>query len=486
MANKKNIENIQCPTVIINDTPSSSDKFCFENQSGAHKRIADSIFDLISSDSETGGKIIGLEGNWGSGKSTIIQILKKYLKDKSDITIVIHDVWMHQGDPLRRTLVEKMIYHFQEYKWIEKDKWNEKRDTLCKRRKKIEKTINSQPTLYAYFMAIGTLLVAPGAALINGSFKSTDPGINWAFYVGLILAFLPPLIIIIDLFINGKRALLQGDVTVKEFQESIETPDPTSIEFQEIYFELLSDVLINNKKKVIIVLDNIDRVSENDALSIWSTLQTFFNFGDSNLKDIANRIWIIIPYDRSGLCKLWDKSDPTCGAENAINNISESFINKTFQLRFIVPPLVLTNWKQYLLDLLKQALPDHEDLEFKHIYQIYNCYEEGKSPTPRELKLFVNQIGIIHRQWLHDFSLPHIAYFVLLKKRGVDIPQGLLGGTCPDENIKYLLKENIQKELAGLYYNQNSDFGQQILLNKYILTSIHENNIENLQKYSDN
>ena len=43
--------------------------------------------------------------------------------------------------------------------------------------------------------------------------------------------------------------------------------------------------------------------------------------------------------------------------------------------------------------------------------------------TPRELKLYVNQIGVIHRQWQHQFPLDHIAYYVALCRKCADIPK---------------------------------------------------------------
>ena len=36
-----------------------------------------------------------------------------------------------------------------------------------------------------------------------------------------------------------------------------------------------------HERKVVMVLDNLDRVDAKDALSIWSTLQTFFQCGDN-------------------------------------------------------------------------------------------------------------------------------------------------------------------------------------------------------------
>lgn len=52
-------------------------KDCSKNQT--HENIAENLYNLIS-DSNTSGLTIGLEGKWGSGKSTVIKILTEKLK----------------------------------------------------------------------------------------------------------------------------------------------------------------------------------------------------------------------------------------------------------------------------------------------------------------------------------------------------------------------------------------------------------------------
>jgi hypothetical protein len=60
--------NEKCPTRLLSDDPSDIDIF----EGKGHQKIADAIADMIIDKDEIGGKTIGLEGNWGSGKSTVI------------------------------------------------------------------------------------------------------------------------------------------------------------------------------------------------------------------------------------------------------------------------------------------------------------------------------------------------------------------------------------------------------------------------------
>ncbi|MEW6650502.1 MAG: P-loop NTPase fold protein, partial [Chloroflexota bacterium] len=65
-------ENYNCRTLVISDDPSDKDEF-----GDSHNRIAQTIANLMHT--ETGGKSIGLEGEWGTGKSTIIKLLSNAL-----------------------------------------------------------------------------------------------------------------------------------------------------------------------------------------------------------------------------------------------------------------------------------------------------------------------------------------------------------------------------------------------------------------------
>ena len=89
-----------------------------------------------------------------------------------------------------------------------------------------------------------------------------------------------------------------------------------------------------------------------------------------------------MPYDHSSIKRLWET-----GPESS--QIASAFLDKTFQVEVDVPPPLLSDWRDYLLDLLQHVLPAHDAEEFHTIYRLFasNRGPEGLPPTPQELKL---------------------------------------------------------------------------------------------------
>src|SRR5688572_30777449 len=128
------IEVKTCRTLLIDDTPAVQDSFAPQDGPGPHQRVASAIADLVES-SEQGGKVIGLEGGWGVGKSTVVNLLRSRFDGSPNLTVIAFDAWAHEGDPLRRTYLETLIRQLQGVGWIEQELWNKRQDEIANRRR---------------------------------------------------------------------------------------------------------------------------------------------------------------------------------------------------------------------------------------------------------------------------------------------------------------------------------------------------------------
>ena len=472
----------RCLTRLLADTPSETDSF------GSHERVARAIGEVVQT--ESGGRAIGLEGGWGAGKSTIVGLTAKELAQTKDCDhrIAVFDIWAHQDDPLRRTFLENLITRAQEFGWVNNDQWDRRLSELTRRRREDTTRVIPKLTGAGLWFALTLLSIPVGAALISAGatlWASDNPSevLAAALLLAGLIGVLAPAIFyaFVVAFPQWRRksrasggredwglsdfpALVTGQASTESRTIVTQTPDPTSVEFEAVFRELLGEALAPKDRKLLLVVDNLDRVQPSDALSIWSTLQTFLGHSDYRQADWIDRFWVLIPYDGDAILRLWDQSDSN-SPEATSPSLAASFLDKTFQLRFRVPPLLLTNWREFLQDALQQALPNHREEDFHDVYRAFAAEGglETSAPTPRDLKIFVNQIGSLHRTWQDEFALSHLACYVLLQKGGENIRDALL--SKDDSGFpRRIIGDQWREIVAALHFGVPSQEASQLLL----------------------
>lgn len=504
--------SIHCRTILLPDNPSEKDEF------GSHQRVADAIFDLILCD-EKGGKTIGLEGGWGSGKSTVVKLLNsKFSQDPyaQDNLVILFDAWAHRDDPLRRTFLESIIIQAEKKGWVDEDRWKKVRDVIAQRLKIESKTTHSVLKPWARWLIIVSLLLPIGSSLLN--YGLDNPSGFWGILslsLGFLFTLLPLIILVCAVVFNhkGKKenssdyekdvdrteplAFLFQKSSTDTKSETFQTVNPTSIEFENRFADLVVEALSNSKRRMIFVLDNLDRIDPAEALSLLSTLQTFLQYNDS-CPEWLNRVWAIIPYDRKGLERLWDekknsdwkeqsatKSKSTI--ESTESSLALSFLDKRFQIRFEVPPILLSGWSDYLINvLLANAFPDHDPSEFYTTYRVFANFRPcpDRLPTPRELILYVNQIGSLHRQWQDKFPLPHYGYYVLRRRAGDDIIAEIRKNTYKDPKVQTLLGEKLADNLAAFLFNVEVEKAYQLVLQEPVEAALSSGDAAKIKEWA--
>ena len=467
-----------CQTRLVADTPAEKDAF------GGHERVAQSIVEVLRT--EDGGRSIGLEGGWGAGKSTIVNLVSKKLSQTRgcDYEVIVFDTWAHQDDPLRRTFLENLINRIQDFGWVKRKEWDRILAELTKRRRedttRVVPKLTGTGILFALFLLlsipVGSVLISASATLLTSQNGSTQLAI-WFFGGGVVVLLVPVILFLVMLGnrrmrrskadgsgqnegLNELPALVTGQASTESRTIVTQTPDPTSVEFAEIFRSLLSEALKPENRKLLLVIDNLDRVQPSDALSIWSTLQTFLGHSDYQRANWIDRLWLLIPYDRKAILRLWDRS----GIKSDLAPAA-SFLDKTFQLKFEAPPLLLLNWRDLLNETLQQALPNHADEDFRNIYRAYAVKSgfESSAPTPRDLKIFVNQIGALHREWQHDFSLSDLACYVLFQKDDKDVRKVLLHQE-DSEFPRRIIGARWREKIAAMHFGVPVKEARQLLL----------------------
>ncbi len=507
-------------TKLLKDVPTTSDAF------GTHEKIAELLRQELLSSEE--GRSIALVGDWGSGKSTVIEILRKLLSQDSDIPthIFIYDAWSHQGDSLRRAFLDDFITSLKEHLKEEQTSnaanrvWNRTETT----------TTTREPVLrrHAKVLLLSLALVPLGMELFqlhskNGEIPWTAL-CNWNNILALIFIAAPVLCtlfygLINKINIQGIRKFffgnsgegqnfsvlsffferVQGNIERKE----IKSPIDSIATFRDVFSQIVNDVHSNKSNlRIIIVIDNIDRIPANQAREFWSTMQTFFGDGGGPRQPHSMKYWLLAPFSVEALSFIFGDtalgtiSAPPDSLDTNRGNTPEkrtspalredakvrakAYIDKTFGLAFYVPPPILSNWRSYFLDCLKEAFFEHNQADLEAVRDVYDFGRLGTEfVTPRDIKLFVNSLVALYRQRGEDVPLTLMASYLRHREEinGIDIADDLISS----REIRAIGVSDWRAMMAALHFGVPKDEGGQLLLHEPVVSALRDGSIENLK-----
>ncbi|KVQ07872.1 P-loop NTPase fold protein [Burkholderia ubonensis] len=370
---------------------------------GPHHRIAATIATLIRSCN--GGQSIRLDGNWGVGKSTVVRLLAHEFESQQanppgandpDVVVFEYDAWVHTGDPLRRAFFEALVAKLRG-RWLpdlqshdEADEWTERIEFLAKRLKKTSKHSelvfnDSDQTIITSLLCVG--LVAP---LLNSAISSLAQGkgffasVTWAAVLGFgAYKLLRPLTgRTLSLFL--RRQPDRETVTVTEAGE------PTSLEFQSAFLALLGSVLgdpARPNRKLVIVVDNLDRVDAAEVQATWALLRSFLDNPTFRKEPWYERLWLLVPMARA------DKVNPeSAGSERD----QASALEKVFQVRFTVPDMTTHFWRSFFEDRMAIAFDKLNRKSRNTVIDLYAEDLDASKLTPRAIISFINSLVALY------------------------------------------------------------------------------------------
>lgn len=78
-----------------------------QNANFGHKDIAQTLVSIIKNCKSPFS--IALDGKWGSGKSSVANLVLESLKKQENFSIVYFDIWKYEGDALRRSFLKEAV-----------------------------------------------------------------------------------------------------------------------------------------------------------------------------------------------------------------------------------------------------------------------------------------------------------------------------------------------------------------------------------------
>jgi hypothetical protein len=481
---------------FLSDQPSDHDAF------GPHSRIVGALERIVTAPKGM-GRSIALIGPWGSGKSSIILQLKTRLaaiRGDARPAVFVFDAWMHQGDPLRRCFLERFIGFAKGFLSNPElaDKWTGRLDEITGRREQTRATATRPLQTLAVLIAISLVICVPmGNSFMSRYDAGRYPFWQNAFSLLAVSCFAIPFLLAAYAWFRGGLGNLAA-VFVRDLHQDTETNtvrtrEASSIDFMALFGEIAGEVLRIPKRRLIIVIDNLDRIDAPDAVKMWATMRSFFE-GES--AEWQHRLWLIVPFDAYALRRLWPSpaSVPAAAAQNSRSQeeLVDSFLSKTFQLVFHVSPPLLMKVREYFqaqFSLVFDAavVESHVDT----LYRLYGLMGPA-SPSPRQIKSFVGALYTRSLLWEdatvdERVSLPYLAVDTLKSRELSEDPLCLVREGFLSLDVITLLNQaqrefgtplvsDWRQQIAAAHFNVPPAEALQVLLFGRFATALQSGN----------
>lgn len=511
---------------ILQNVPVGKDKFASQSQD----HIAESIKNLILNiDNEKSPiRLIGIEGGWGTGKSNLVKILEKKLKGKG-YSFFLYDAWGHQEDLHRRAIIEELSDFVEEKEICStcKEKLADIREETLGT-EVLVRTVQSPEFSWAFFWAVLGIVCFPVIEFIGKSdiIKNYFLFQNFSL-MGWILKAIPELfffialvIIILGAFKQANRQSQAGEwiknvklffsclknKTLQVYRKNEEKNtttkrinqfNPSSNSFKN-FLHALDDGL--QKNKLVIVIDNIDRMNKEKVKDIWATIHMCF----SSAAELHN-ILVLVPFDKNKIRDAFyqeeenesntandtDKKMTTYDTEK-INQLAlvDDFIQKTFSLVFRVSLPVLSDWEAFFRNRWTDAFKSVQDeIEFDYVKRIFDAFTEVI--TPRNIIAFINEFATIKLSGVdNQIKSRYIAIFI--KKQNY-ILSNITDALTQFDYLKpldYLVNQDggdeYFKSIASLIYQVPLDKGLQVALSRPLKQALENQDTNEVERISAN
>lgn len=465
---------------FIADEPAKTDAF----PSGTHTRVAATLVDLIQSND--GGRAIALEGTWGSGKSTIIDLARTTFEERNQTAtpkhaVFIFDTWAHQGDPMRRAFLDALIDHLTGT-IISSSKWTEKLERLRSLRKKVTEQRAETLSLVAR-VSLFFLPILPLAYLAFSEWLKPKPtpisvpyfgtiSITFIGVVAILIIAAPYLAALITLVRRIGHDEMKGRSIIVAFnrqtdqittEQLIKEDEATTLEFNNLFDEIVSDAR-GAGFRLVIVLDNLDRLANDQIREIWATMRNFFAAtpGEKRTETLKN-VWLVVPIDRKHIEAVFADGD----SDDPDHNI-RGFVEKTFEISLRVPPPLLSNWRDFFSRQFSAVYKDKvSPAVIYRVFRLFELYQtlNPRQITPRAIKSYINKVVAQTKLSGDTVPMEYQALYVLYKDRIAANIGKLQDSTILEGAIRATVTDpDWTKYLAAAHFNVLPDVALEVLM----------------------
>lgn len=414
--------------IFQNESPSGVDVFKGES----HDRVAQAMHDYIKN---TGNhRVIGLDGEFGSGKSSILQMLeKKIVKGKSRSKLWVFDCEQNYQGSIKSNFIEELtenvialLKELGREKEIPDVETN--RDIALGRHYSYTKDTRSHISIWAVLLIASGVLAPTFIRDYLIQLRGDVPLAPWLHLLYLSACTAPGLILFFAYLASRREknpkkrwnlaSLLKGS-SDDRITETVEVSKEVSP--HDLKRALRNHLHAVKDHHIILVIDNLDRLPRDVLRSVWSDLEIFTSVtGQENLS-------VIVPFCSTKVSKYLN-------GESEQTYDSKDFIAKKFPVVFRTPPIITSGWKDAFRKLWAGSFGVSNMSEADACSVILQRHSPmaGRLVTPRLQKRFINDIATTLLVTADKPSVVCIAaYLAICKYNGVAIETMLKDPDAP-------------------------------------------------------
>ena len=349
--------------------------------------IADLVNDIIQNDDLLPASI-GVYGDWGSGKSSIMSISQKRLKDKDDKSLIVNfNAWLFEGyDDIKTTIINYLLDAIEEKKTLS----GQAKEAVDALRKSLL-NMNLIPIIAkGFFNAIATYSNNPSSTNSELIFGQSEN---------------------IKEFIN----------TVKDNYLEVTSDEKIRNEISKFREDFGKLIEATNISRVAIYIDEIDRCSTETILEIFEAMRLFM---------FSGKVAFIYGADERQIAyAIKQKYSEDISDGGSIIDIGKEYLEKIIQYPVRIPRMNVAETELYItlllseksirqddfeslkIDLINQyrvnlsniSLPDKSKndetivMNFSLAKRIAELLNTGLNGNPRQFKRFLNEFELRKR-----------------------------------------------------------------------------------------
>ncbi|MDD3048839.1 MAG: P-loop NTPase fold protein [Bacilli bacterium] len=353
-----------------------------------HIDQSDNIIEIINNDHYMPPYNIAVIGKWGIGKTTLINFVEKKIKEKC--LVIKINAWKYEKEALRKVFLKSVYEELTDERNTTFDIVKEFFSGIFKKKNINLSSTKKQLMPIGKWVLILSLIIYLVPTILT---KLIDPNFVFSFseihiytikiisgyFTNVGTTLLIPAIL--GIMAIGVQYLLDNN------RISVNVPLMTSDDYETLLRNyLVSDKYKGSKKyreKIVVVIDDLDRLSIKKIVEALDSIKTFLNM---------NNFIFIVPFDDTIIKNVLDKKVISELEDDNQIIKSELILDKLFQFKIYLPPLLKRNLKKYALDMafksVKGLVKECGKEDFEIIMKDVLIHKSVD--TPRQVKKLIN------------------------------------------------------------------------------------------------